>query len=123
MPIRVIDIAELVSGLPGVEHGQDADGRVVALPSTVEQVAAVARAVNECGLTMQVMGAGTKRDWGDPVRGDLTLCTTHLAGVREHRWQDLTATVGAGTTWSAMQRELVKHGQFVALDPLWPDTA
>jgi glycolate oxidase FAD binding subunit len=123
MAIEVVDIEALISALPGVEHAHDAEGRVVALPSTVEQVAAVTRAFDERGLAIEIAGAGTKRAWGDPVRVDGVLSTARLNGVREHRWQDLTATVGAGTPWAMMQRELAKHGQFVALDPLWPEQA
>ncbi|HEY5055797.1 MAG TPA: FAD-binding oxidoreductase [Acidobacteriaceae bacterium] len=123
MAIGVVDMEALISALPGVEHARRDDGRVVALPSTVEQVAAVTRAVNDHGLTIEIGGSNTKRGWGNPVRADLLLNTQRLAGVREHRWQDLTATVGAGTPWAAMQWELKKHGQFVALDPLWPQQA
>ncbi len=123
MAIGVIDIEALVSSLPGVEQARAEDGRVMALPSTIEQVAAVTRAVDGCGLAIEIAGAGTKRGWGNPVVADIVLSTARLAGVREHPWQDLTATVGAGTAWAAMQSELKRHGQFVALDPLWPETA
>ena len=75
------------------------------------------------GLAIEIAGGRTKREWGNPVAADILLETAGLAGVREHSWQDLTATVGAGTTWSAMQRVLAMHGQMVALDPLWPETA
>jgi glycolate oxidase FAD binding subunit len=43
--------------------------------------------------------------------------------LREHPWQDMTCTVEAGCTWAAMQAELARHGQMVALDPLWPERA
>ena len=74
-------------------------------------------------LAIEIAGAGTKRGWGNPVDAEIVLKTTRLAGVRQHSWQDLTATVGAGTPWAAMQRALAVHGQQVALDPLWPETA
>ena len=35
----------------------------------------------------------------------------------------MTATVAAGTPWSTMQRELARHNQRVALDPVFPDRA
>jgi glycolate oxidase FAD binding subunit len=35
----------------------------------------------------------------------------------------MTCTVEAGPQWSDMQSVLAEHGQFVALDPLWPETA
>jgi len=43
--------------------------------------------------------------------------------VREHAWQDMTCTVQAGCTWSAMQAALAKYNQHVALDPLWAEQA
>ena len=123
MAIGVIDIEALLASLPGVESERSKEGRIAALPSTVEQVAAVMRAANERGLSVEIVGAGTKSGWGNAVRADLVLSTRRLVGVKEHSWQDLTATVGAGTPWAVMQQELKKHGQFVALDPLWPQYA
>jgi glycolate oxidase FAD binding subunit len=75
------------------------------------------------GVGVEIVGAGTKRSWAGAVRGDVVLETRGIAGVREHSWQDMTATVGAGTTWMEMQRVLAKHGQMVALDPLWAERA
>ena len=43
--------------------------------------------------------------------------------LREHTWQDMTCTVEAGCTWSGLQSGLAQHGQYVALDPLWPELA
>jgi glycolate oxidase FAD binding subunit len=123
MAIGVVDIEALITSVPGVDCARADDGRMIALPSTAEQVAAVMRAVNDLGLAVEIAGAGTKRGWGNPVRADLVLNTRRLAGVREHSWQDMTATVGAGTPWAVMQGELARHGQFVALDPLWPQQA
>ncbi len=46
-----------------------------------------------------------------------------MNAVVEHAWQDLTCTVQAGCTWDKLQSELARHGQMVALDPLWPERA
>ena len=35
----------------------------------------------------------------------------------------MTCTVEAGCTWAALQSALAQHGQYVALDPLWPERA
>jgi glycolate oxidase FAD binding subunit len=43
--------------------------------------------------------------------------------LREHTWQDMTCTVEAGCTWSSLQSGLAQHGQWIALDPLWPEQA
>jgi glycolate oxidase FAD binding subunit len=99
------------------------DGKLILSPNKTEEISAIARYANANKLAIEITGAGTKRTWGNPVIADLLLDTIRLAGVREHSWQDLTATVGAGTTWAAMQRVLAEHNQFVALDPLWPETA
>lgn len=101
---------------------EDGD-RAVASPSNTEEVAAITRYANEKKLSIEIVGAGTKKGWGNPVCSDILLSTSKLTGVLEHSWQDLTATVAAGTSWAAMQRALVVHNQQVALDPLWPQTA
>src|ERR1700722_13227290 len=99
------------------------DGKPILSLNKTEEISAIARYANANKLAIEITGAGTKRTWGNPVIADLLLDTTRLAGVREHSWQDLPATVGAGTTWAAMQRTLAFHNQFVVLDPLWPETA
>jgi glycolate oxidase FAD binding subunit len=99
------------------------EGRIVAAPQSTEEVAVITRYANEKKLAIEIVGAGTKRGWGNPVQADILLDTTRLMGGRGHSWQDLTATVAVGTPWSAMQRALAVHNQQVALDPLWPETA
>lgn len=99
------------------------NGVVVLLPESTEEVALIARYGMEHLLRLEIAGAGTKRGWGAEVTADLVLNMTRMRGVLEHVWQDLTATVAAGTPWAQMQAALATHGQRVALDPLWPDTA
>jgi len=92
-------------------------------PNNSEEISAIARYANQHKLAIEITGAGTKRSWGNAIFPDLLLDTTHLTGILSHSWQDLTATVAAGTPWADMQRVLAAHKQFVALDPLWPETA
>ena len=99
------------------------EGKHEVSPSSTEEVAALARYAHSNRLVMEIVGSCTKRGWGNSVAADLLLDTIKLAGVSQHSWQDLTATVGAGTRWSDMQRALAIHNQRVALDPLWPETA
>jgi glycolate oxidase FAD binding subunit len=120
---RVANRFEELAALLGAAVVSDHAGRVIASPRTTEEVAAVLRFVDANGIAVEIAGAGTKRGWAGRVGGDVVLETHGLAGVREHSWQDLTATVGAGTTWAEMQRALAQHGQQVALDPLWPERA
>src|SRR5277367_911366 len=61
--------------------------------------------------------------WGNPVTPRIRLRMDRMNTLREHSWQDMTCNVEAGCSWSAMQAQLARHGQMVALDPLWPKRA
>lgn len=99
------------------------DGVTILSPSTTDEVASILRAANSESQVVEPVGGGTKLSWGSPVRPQLRVDTRRLNGIREHVWEDMTATVGAGTTWSAMQQAFAQHGQRVALDPVFPDRA
>lgn len=101
----------------------ESNGGLRVLPTTTEQVASVLRFASTEGLSVAPTGGGTKLAWGYPVATQILLDLRGLAGVREHVWQDLTATVGAGTTWAAMQNELGKQGQRVAVDTIFAERA
>jgi glycolate oxidase FAD binding subunit len=112
-----------LAAISGPEHVQVEDGVVSVIPATTQEIAAALRRANQSGISVSPYGGGTKQSWGNPVRPTLILHTKRLAAVLEHTWQDMTCTVEAGCAWSSMQLSLAKHGQFVALDPLWPDRA
>ena len=99
------------------------DGLTVLSPANTDEVAAILCAANTQSLALEPTGGRTKLTWGSRVMPRLQLSTTRLTGIREHIWQDMTATVAAGTPWSAMQRELARHNQRVALDPVFPHRA
>jgi glycolate oxidase FAD binding subunit len=99
------------------------DGITVLSPASADEIAAILRTANADSLAVEPTGGRTKLTWGSRVTPRLQLSTTSLSGIREHIWQDMTATVAAGTPWSAMQRELAHHNQRVALDPVFPDRA
>ena len=113
---RLIEIA-------GSDHVTVREDRVVVSPANTEQVSATLKLANAERLIVEVCGAGTKNGWGGTVRPSVQLQTDRMNMVREHTWQDLTCTVEAGCTWQVLQATLADHGQFVALDPLWPERA
>jgi len=96
---------------------------VVCAPADAAQIAPILRFANANGLCGYGSGSGTKLGWGNPVAADIQLSMGRMNTLREHAWQDMTCTVEAGSTWAAMQAELARHGQMVALDPLWPERA
>jgi glycolate oxidase FAD binding subunit len=115
-------LSYLVSVL-GPEHVGLRGQAIVAAPGDTEQIAQVLRFAHENELAVTATGGGTKLQWGNPVAADILLSTVRLNAIRAHAWQDMTCTVEAGCTWSAMQSHLNSHGQMVALDPLWPEKA
>jgi glycolate oxidase FAD binding subunit len=100
------------------------EGEVTSVsPASTDEVAAVLRAANSCGMAVTAWGSGSKQGWGGARKAALILRTDRLAAVREHTWQDMTCIVEAGCRWSKLQEALSQHGQSVALDPLWPERA
>jgi glycolate oxidase FAD binding subunit len=96
---------------------------LLASPADVQQISKVLAFANARGLTVVPVGGGTKQQWGRGAAPHVYLSLARLDRVIEHPWQDLTCTVQAGCVWSTLQQTLAMHGQFVALDPLFPDRA
>ena len=106
--------------------GSDAvDGvvpRLVVEPQTPANVGGTLAWATESGRTVIVRGGGTKIGWGPtPTSVDVLLSMRRMSGVEAHRHGDLTATVRAGTTLSAVNAALAEHRQWLALDPPDPD--
>lgn len=118
-----LNIAEQLTAITGPQYVRE-HGRAIAVsPADTQQVSEILRYANENGITVTPTGGNTKQSWGNPITTDLQLDLTRLNRVLEHPWQDLTCTVEAGCTWQKLQQTLARHGQFVALDPLWPGRA
>src|SRR6202048_698611 len=115
--------ADDLAAISGPEHIRVDENTFSIAPASTEEIAAVLRYANRNSLTVAPWGSGTKQHWGNHIQPSLILHTHRLATVREHTWQDMTCIVQTGCIWSSMQHSLAKHGQFVALDPLWPDRA
>jgi glycolate oxidase FAD binding subunit len=115
--------ADDLAAISGPEHLRVDENTFNIAPANTEEIAAVLRYANKNSISIAPWGSGTKQHWGNQIHPSLILHTHRLDTVREHTWQDMTCTVEAGCTWSSMQRSLARHGQFVALDPLWPDRA
>lgn len=91
-------------------------------PDSTEQCSKILAWANQCGAVVSVRGGATKRSWGNAgTNPDLVLSTEKMSRLVEHAWQDLTFTVQAGMKFSELQSQLAKHGQQLALDPLWAD--
>jgi glycolate oxidase FAD binding subunit len=117
------DMTASLAAITGSEHLRLEGGLLTVAPANREETAAVLRLAQENRLPVVCRGGGTKEGWGYAVDPAMVLDMGRLNTLREHTWQDMTCTVEAGCSWSAMQAGLAQHGQHVALDPLWPDRA
>jgi glycolate oxidase FAD binding subunit len=123
-----LNIADQLTSITGPQYVHQQDNTLTISPANTHEVSAILRLANENRLTVTPVGGSTKQSWGNeiqpnPAKTQIRLELTRLNRVLEHPWQDLTCTVQAGCTWQQLQQTLAKHGQFVALDPLWPECA
>lgn len=116
-------LADHLTTITGPQYVRQHEDTITVSPANTQQVSAILHFANENNLTVTPTGGNTKQSWGDKTQTNIHLDLTRLNRVLEHPWQDLTCTVQAGCTWQHLQQTLAKHGQFVALDPLWPDRA
>jgi glycolate oxidase FAD binding subunit len=123
MPAAELNVVEQLVAIAGNEYVRSNEDTIFVSPADTQQVSEVLRFANKNRLTVTPIGGGTKQSWGNPIQTNIRLDLTRLNRVIEHPWQDLTCTVQAGCTWQELQQTLAKHGQFVALDPLWPERA
>jgi glycolate oxidase FAD binding subunit len=117
------DFSGPLAAIVGPEYVRGLGEAVAVAPGNTEEIAAVLRLAQENHLAVVACGGGTKQGWGYPVTPALVLEMHRLNTLREHTWQDMTCSVEAGCTWAALEAGLAQHGQFVAVDPLWPDKA
>jgi glycolate oxidase FAD binding subunit len=103
------------------------DGRAavaVDRPATIEALReGVARRAGE-GLALYPQGGRTALDYGGtPAKPGVAIDTTALDRVIDYPAADMTITVEAGMTLSALQAVLAEHGQRLPLDAPLPDRA
>lgn len=101
------------------------DGRepsAVHRPTDLEAVAAALRAAHAAGQAVIPWGAGSQMGLGaPPARYDVALDLSGLDAIIEHDVPNLTITAQAGTRLSSLQAALAETGQFLPLDPPYPN--
>ncbi|MFN3422918.1 MAG: FAD-binding oxidoreductase, partial [Armatimonadota bacterium] len=91
---------------------------------TEEKLAEAVRKAQESSLALIPLGNGTKRHIGlPPSRYDVALWLRPMSGVVEYSPEDLVVIVRTGTTLTELQQILTERGQFLPIDPPFPDTA
>jgi glycolate oxidase FAD binding subunit len=122
--LRAIAGAEHLRSAGPADRVAGIQPQMVLEPGNETELAAALRCADSAGLSVVPRGGGTKLSWGNrPGRADLILSTARLNRVTEHVWADMTVTVEAGCTIQSLQNALSQHGQYIAIDTLWPDRA
>lgn len=94
-------------------------------PSSVEALSETVRQCAADRTPFAPIGSGSKFSWGNPLALDslMLVSTLKLDQVIDHAVGDLTVTVQAGMKFGALQAQLKKKGQFIAIDPSYEDHA
>lgn len=105
----------------------------VVAPPTAAELAEVVLAASREQCSVLPCGSGSKLGWGglvgsgtrNPVdsRPLMIVSTGRLDQLIDHAVGDLTVTVEAGMKFAELQALLAKAGQFLAIDPAFPEQA
>jgi glycolate oxidase FAD binding subunit len=69
------------------------------------------------GKTLDVLGAGSKRDLGRPVQGDTKVSMRALSGVVLYEPNEMVMSARAGTRLVDIEAQLAGRGQMLAFEP------
>ena len=94
------------------------------LPTSAAELAELVTIANLDRSPLIVAGNSSKLDWGGIVSGAKSIVSTQkLDRLIAHAIGDLTITVEAGMQFAKLQEILATAGQFLPLDPAYPDRA
>lgn len=101
----------------------------IVYPNTQAELAAVIAWAGQNGYAVLPCGGGSKLDWGGLVKLDspnlrlMAVNTSRLNRLVEHAVGDLTVTAEAGMKFADLQQVLTTAGQFLPIDPAYPQHA
>ncbi len=96
----------------------------IVYPSTAEELAKVSTHAYNNSWSILPCGSGSKLGWGGVGKNvDLVVSTERLNRIIDHAVGDLTITVEAGVKYADLQEILSKSGQFLPLEPAYPQDA
>jgi glycolate oxidase FAD binding subunit len=121
----------------------DTDIDCIVFPDTQEKLAAVVACASRNPAGILICGNGSKINWGGLVKLDpphparelseppllssvgaiVAVSTGRLNRLIEHAVGDLTVTAEAGMKFADLQQILAASGQFLAIDPAYPEHA
>ncbi|WP_342431417.1 FAD-binding oxidoreductase [Neobacillus sp. FSL H8-0543] len=106
------------------DHPLGNSGQITIFPKTEEEISALLNYANTNGLSISIMGGGSKRGFGGQVKeADIQLSLIQYSGIVEHIPGDMTLTVKSGTYFKEIQSYLAQYNQKIPLDPFFLDNA
>ena len=87
-------------------------------PAADWELQGIIRASAEKGAAIEIVGAGSKRAIGRPVRAATTVSTGSLSGISLYEPTELVMSARAGTLLSQVEVELAARGQMLAFEPI-----
>lgn len=102
----------------------DVQNLPIAVPYSVDELAAMMAMAHANRWQVLVMGQGTKIDWGALARQvDLVISTSGLTKLRDHAAADMTVTAEAGMPFAQLQSVLGMQQQWLPIDPVFAQQA
>ncbi|HZC06308.1 MAG TPA: FAD-binding oxidoreductase [Ktedonobacterales bacterium] len=123
--VRELGVDQTLTGAPCAVYSiQGHTPLVVARPATLDALAVALALAAEAGAAVAPWGTGSRMALGyPPARLDLVVSLERLDRVMTYDPADLTITVEAGMTHSALNRTLADARQILPLDPPLPERA
>lgn len=93
-------------------------------PDTIISLTQIVKLAYQNDWNILPTGNGSKLQWGNLVGNiDLVISTAKLNRLINHAAEDLTVTVESGVKLADLQAILAEKGQFLPIDPSYPDSA
>lgn len=86
-------------------------------PETADDIRAIVAEALASKTPLEVIGSGTRRDFGRPVAASYLLSTNALSGVTLYEPDELVLRAGPGTPMEQIRMQLDQHGQMLAFEP------
>lgn len=86
-------------------------------PTTADELEAVVKWAAAERTPLEVIGSGSKRNWGRAVQSAHTLRIDGITGVVDYEPAELVLTVKAGTPLTDVQTLLKEHNQELPFEP------
>ncbi len=67
--------------------------------------------------TLEIVGGGSKRNFGKPVRADHLVSLASLSGITNYEPEELILTAKAATPLEEIEKALAERGQMLAFEP------